>query len=113
MDCRIERSADGACVRLDGELTIYHALALRDTLNDALGELLGEPAGTTAPGPLTLDLSAVTEIDTAGLQVLMAARKTAAARGVALPVAAVSPCVEALTTLYGLDGGHGWQPASA
>jgi anti-sigma B factor antagonist len=55
--------------RLDGELTIYRAAELRVALQAALA-----PAGD-----LELDLSGVTELDSAGVQLLLSAKKTAAA----------------------------------
>jgi len=54
---------------LSGELTIYHAAEVKQQVLAAL-----------RTGPvLELDLSGVTEIDTAGLQVLMLAKQTAQA----------------------------------
>lgn len=58
----------GAALRIDGEMTIYRAAELKDAL---LGALSGQSA-------LELDLSGVSEIDTAGVQLLMLAKKTAA-----------------------------------
>jgi anti-sigma B factor antagonist len=57
---------------LDGELTIYRAAALKDQLLAALRD---------GGGSLKVDVSAVTELDTAGLQVLMAAKQAAVDRG--------------------------------
>lgn len=59
-------------IALDGELTIYRAAELRQTL---LGVLEGQPDG------LDIDLAAVTEIDSAGVQLLMAAKRAAQAAG--------------------------------
>lgn len=50
-------------IRIDGPLTVMEAAAARDQL--ALGL-------ATAAGPVDVDVSAVTEIDTAGLQLLLA-----------------------------------------
>jgi anti-anti-sigma factor len=57
---------------LEGELTIYRAAELRATLQAALA---GLPAGSE----LELDLAAVTAIDSAGVQLLISAGKTARA----------------------------------
>jgi anti-anti-sigma factor len=52
---------------IDGEMTIYRAAELRESLSAALA----------AGGDLELNLSGVTEMDSAGVQLLMAAKKTA------------------------------------
>jgi anti-sigma B factor antagonist len=57
---------------LDGELGIYRATELRDTLLKALA---GLPAGAT----LELNLAEVSELDSAGVQLLIAAKKAAQA----------------------------------
>ncbi|MFC0167891.1 lipid asymmetry maintenance protein MlaB [Pseudoduganella danionis] len=54
---------------LEGELTIYHAAEVRQQV---LAALRASPV-------LELDLAGVTELDTAGLQVLMLAKQTAQA----------------------------------
>ena len=51
-------------LRIEGELTIFRAIELKQAL-------LADPA------PLEIDLSGVTEIDTAGVQLLMMAKKAA------------------------------------
>ena len=55
-------------LRIDGELTIFRAMELKPTL-------LAEPPVTE------IDLSGVTDLDTAGVQLLMLAKKTALAQG--------------------------------
>ncbi len=55
-------------LRIEGALSIYEAAALRGEILSCLEEDTG----------LELDLEGVTECDTAGLQLLWAARKTAA-----------------------------------
>jgi anti-anti-sigma factor len=56
---------------IDGELTIYRAAELKDVL---LAPLMRHEA-------LELDLSGVTEIDTAGVQLLLLAQRTARNQG--------------------------------
>ncbi len=68
---------------IDGELTIYRAAELCANLKAAMGE----------GGDLELDLAAVTEIDCAGIQLLMAAKKTAQAAGGELHLVGHSPAV--------------------
>jgi anti-anti-sigma factor len=79
-----------ACLRLDGELTIYRAAELKAELMAALD---GAPT-------LELDLSAVTEIDCTGIQLLMLAKRVAANRQRGLRLTRHSPAViEALMLL--------------
>lgn len=77
----------------EGELTIYNARAFRDELSAALDEHHG----------LELDLSRVTELDTAALQVILAALRTARTRGIPLDICNISPSVRDLLGLYGLE----------
>ncbi len=72
-----------AALRLDGELTIYRAAELKELLLAAL------EGGAT----LELDLGGVTELDSAGVQVLMLARQAAHSAGGALRLLAHSPAV--------------------
>lgn len=59
------------CFVLRGELTIYHAESLRAQLLSRL----------ESGAELEVDLHDVTEVDSAGIQVLMAAKKEAQKRG--------------------------------
>ena len=68
---------------IDGELTIYRAAELRITLQNALA----------SKPELELDLAAVTEMDSAGVQLLMAAKKTARAAQCELRLVGHSPAV--------------------
>ncbi|HET7865231.1 MAG TPA: STAS domain-containing protein [Burkholderiaceae bacterium] len=78
-------------LRLDGDLNIQAAASTRETLRAALAQSRGD---------LVLDLSLVQGCDSAGVQLLLAARRTLAARGRALRLAEPAPAVvEALTTL--------------
>ena len=67
-------------LRIDGELTIFRAAELKPVL-------LAEPALTE------IDLSGVTDLDTAGVQLLMLAKKTALAQGRELRLSGHSPAV--------------------
>jgi anti-anti-sigma factor len=71
---------------LDGELTIYRVEELRGTLIAAL-------AGLTAGAVLELNLADVSEFDGAGVQLLMAAKKSAQAEQRELRLVAHSPAV--------------------
>jgi anti-anti-sigma factor len=87
-----------APLQLDGEITIYTAMELKKTILDALEEC--EQA-------LHLDLSAVTELDTAGFQLLVLAKREAERRGKSLHIEAVSPATDELIRLYNMAGYFG------
>lgn len=58
-----------AVLRLSGELTIYRAAEMKPTLQQALDGAM----------QLEIDLSGITEIDTSGVQLLMATKRRAQA----------------------------------
>jgi anti-anti-sigma factor len=94
---------------LRGELTIPHAAQHRAELLAAVQQAreLGKP--------LALDLAAVDTFDSAGLQLLMATRRSLQAAGLALQLSAVSGAVQDLFHVYGLQGWpqkHGAQEAA-
>ncbi len=75
---------------LDGDLTVFAVAALKDRLLAALHD----------DANLTLDGSAVSEIDGAGIQLLLAARKEAQQRGGSLTLLSPSDqMLEALTLI--------------
>ncbi len=82
---------DPAACAVDGELTIQRAAELKPVLVQA----------ARAEAPL-IDLSGVTELDTAGVQLLLLARRVAAARGVPLRLAAASEAVRETMTFLGI-----------
>lgn len=67
-------------LKIEGELTIFRAAELKPTL-------LAEPPVTE------IDLSGITDLDTAGVQLLMLAKKTAVAQGRNLRLTGHSPAV--------------------
>jgi anti-anti-sigma factor len=83
----------GHSLRVEGEMTIYSAAAITE-------RVVGAVKGAT--GKVSLDLSQVTDIDTAGLQILLLARKLARTHG-GLAVVDPNPRVEALLRLLRLD----------
>jgi anti-sigma B factor antagonist len=85
--------AEARVVRLEPELTIYSAAQVKQTLVDAL----------VARDALTLDLADVCEVDSAGVQLLLAAMRQAAAQGVPLLLAGHSAAVREAFALLGLD----------
>jgi anti-anti-sigma factor len=76
-----QTSADDTTVlRIEGELTIFRAMELKPTLLANVSSL-------------EIDLSGVTELDTAGVQLLMLAKKTALAEQRDLRLVGHSPAV--------------------
>lgn len=69
-----------AVLRIEGELTIFRAMELKPTL-------------LVDPLPEEIDLSGVTELDTAGVQLLMLAKRTALAQQRELRLVGHSPAV--------------------
>lgn len=75
-------------IRLEGEMTIYQAQSMKETLLSALSE----------SHSVDLDLSLVSEIDTAGLQLLLLAKRESLRSGKSLRLVAHSA-----TTLEVID----------
>lgn len=73
-------STASAALRIEGEMTIYRAEELKQTL-------------LTEPAPCEIDLSGVTDIDTVGVQLLILAKRTALANQRELRLVAHSPAV--------------------
>ena len=84
-------------IAIDGELTIYRAADLKVTVLDALRKAR----------VLEIDLSGVTELDTAGLQVLMLAKQTAAADQRELRLLNHSPAVVEIVEMLNLGAFFG------
>jgi len=95
MTSEIERKDVVPMLRISGELTIYRAAELKQAL-------LAELAERAAPAALEIDLSGVTELDTAGVQLLMLAKKTAQAQRRELRLVAHSPAVAEIFELLNL-----------
>jgi anti-sigma B factor antagonist len=95
----IGAASQGAPVALqiDGEMTIYRAAELKDVLSGAVQSAVAEARA------LALDLSGVTEFDSAGIQLLLVARREAERQGGALRLVALSPAVREVFALTGLS----------
>lgn len=78
-------TTDATVLRLDGEISIYRAAELKQTLLTALEV----PGG----GTLELDLSGVTELDTAGVQLLILSKRVAQQKQRTLRLSGHSPAV--------------------
>ncbi|WP_075795837.1 STAS domain-containing protein [Massilia putida] len=90
----IGETSQGAatCLAVEGEMTIYRAAELHPALLDAV---------RTHDTP-ALDLSAVTEFDSAGVQLLLVARREAGRLGKRLVLQGASPAVRDAFALLGL-----------
>jgi len=87
-----------ARLTIEGEMSIYRAAELKERLIDALGE---------ADAVLEVDLAGVTEIDTAGVQLLMLTKREADASGRRLQLLAHSRAVATAFELLNLAGFFG------
>lgn len=84
---------DTPALPLGPELTIAFAAAWRETLADAVN----------SGGEVALDLREVTDFDSSGVQLLLAARRSLAERGQALRILAASPVVRDGLQVFGLQ----------
>jgi anti-sigma B factor antagonist len=84
-------------LNLDGELTIYRAAEIKQTLLAALD----------ASAVVEVDLSKVSELDSAGVQLLMLAKQTATAANRELRLTAHSPAVLDVMDLLNLGSYFG------
>lgn len=86
-------AGEAVILRLDGAMTVYEAQGLRAEMEACLQECTG----------LTLDLAGVETWDTAGLQLLWSAARTARETGKTFRVEGVSEPLRALAVRLGLD----------
>lgn len=82
---------------IEGEMTIYNALALKDQLLAPLDRC----------AHMVIDLAGVSEIDAAGLQLLVMAKTEAGARGIGLSLVGHSPAVLEVLELCNLENFFG------
>jgi anti-sigma B factor antagonist len=83
---------------IEGPMTFARALELRDAVLDAVNQ---------ESSPIEFDLSDVTELDSAGVQLLLLAKRTAAARGMKLELVGQSAAVLRTLELLHLAGHFG------
>lgn len=88
-----EKQKRATALALAGELTIYTAAATLERLNEFLRDR----------ETCELDLSEVTEIDSAGLQLLLWARRTSAERGARFRLVGRSEAIEDVIALLQLE----------
>jgi anti-sigma B factor antagonist len=89
----IEAVAGG--IRVTGEMTVYTASQIKQPLVDAIAD---------GPTDVRLDLSGVSEFDTAGVQLLLLVHREALASGRSLMLGAESHIVREVLTLCGARG---------
>ena len=90
-------------LKLQGEMNIYHAEELKQTILGAL----------ESSGKLEIDLSGVTELDSTGVQLLMLAKKKALAKNAELALNHHSPAVLDIFELLNLVSYFGDQTVIA
>lgn len=86
-----------ALMSIEGELSIFTAADIRARMLQAFGE----------GAELEIDLAKVSEIDSAGVQVMIAAKREAAARNIPLRFIAHSAAVLDILDLCDLSGHFG------
>lgn len=89
--------SDDCHLNLEGELTIYHAAEVKPEVIEALDRC----------EQMHIHLGSVSEIDTAGLQVLILAKQEALRAGKALHLTDHSTAVMELIDLFGLSSYFG------
>ena len=93
MKLQISAEPETNGIRLVGDLDIYSVEPARDALCAYLAKLPG----------LKLDLTGINACDTAGLQLLIAARRGAVAAGKSFAILASAPAIEKCAELLGMD----------
>ena len=89
---------NGICrLQMEGELTIYHGLEIRDGLMEHLAASAG----------IELDLGGVTEMDTAGVQLLLAAKREGTRLGKTVRFVSHSQAVLEVIDLYNMAAQFG------
>lgn len=97
MELSSERQGNRLRVRAAGDMTIYAAADLKPALLETL----------TQGDDIEIDLSAVSELDTSGVQLLMLLKREAGAAGKPLTLTRHSPAVLEVFELLGLGGWFG------
>jgi anti-sigma B factor antagonist len=98
MTVTVEHAKGGVCrLAVQGDMTIYTALELKDELLQPLGQA----------DKVELDLAAVSEIDSAGLQLMVLLKTEAKEQGKTLNITGHSPAVLDILELCDLEGFFG------
>lgn len=102
MKLQITALPESNTLRLTGDLDLYNVETAREALLDHLSDKAG----------LDLELAGVETCDTAGMQLLLAARRSAVASGKTFFIQTPSPAVERCSELLGLPPVT-WPPHTA
>ena len=94
MEMKVQENIGSAAVAIEGEMNIYRAVELKARLMKALDEA----------DSIDLDLSGVSEFDSAGLQLLLLAWKEAGKNNKKLTFSATSAPVDTVVELFNLGG---------
>jgi anti-anti-sigma factor len=93
-----QTTTDGAAhLILDGPMTVYNAIEVKDQLMN----------GLRAAPIFELDLSHVSEMDTAGIQLLILVKRESQRLGHSLRIVAHSPAVREVIDFYNMDAFFG------
>ncbi|MBN1931969.1 MAG: STAS domain-containing protein [Desulfobacterales bacterium] len=93
MGFTLEEKNEQALLKIEGALTIYEVASLRHELLMCFENY----------NDLVLDLSNTNDLDTAGIQLICSAQKTAKQTGKTLKITNVSKCFYEAASLIGLD----------
>ena len=95
-DYTIRRQGDTITVAPEGDVSLETTPVLREVLRQIVDSQGG--------GAIDVDLSAVGFVDSAGIGVLVAAQRAAAAKGSRLMVTSPGPMIRMVLQIAGLDG---------
>jgi anti-anti-sigma factor len=101
MHLHFESGNDRNVLRQEGEFNIYGVVEFRDALLKAIA----------AEGDLDIDLTGASEVDAAGLQLLLLARSDAGACGKKLRITGASPALLDVMQLCNVTGWFEFVPA--
>jgi anti-anti-sigma factor len=93
MNVIVEKTDGLSRLQIEGEMTVFHAAELKKDLLDNL-------AGCSK---LDIDLSQVSEMDTAGFQLLFLIKREAGISDKPMRITAHSPATLSALKLYGMD----------
>lgn len=91
----MEKNGDHCSMRIDGEMTIYTALLQKQGILQMIRECIVD-----ARSAIEVDLSQISDFDTAGVQLLIMAHKEAATNGHKLYLGELSKAVAEVLDLY-------------
>jgi len=93
MNVNVEKTEGLSRLQIEGEMTVFYAIALKKDLLDNLSDC----------SKLDIDLSQVSEMDTAGFQLLFLIKREAGLSDKSMRITAHSPATLSVLKLYGMD----------